>query len=254
MIEISVEADIRSAIRYLDDAQLRRVPIATQRALLKTAQAVKAAEIAEMGRVFDRPTRWTLGAMKVGPTKDFTVRVGVLDPDGYYKRANFYLGTQIYGGARKVKAFERALQRAGVMPAGWFAVPGEKAKMDAYGNQSVGEIKQILSWFNAAEPYAGSTQNMTDQTRAKRRKGSRKKRGFEYFAIMPFRRGSEGLRPGIYRRTAFAFGKAIEPVVIFVEKTRYKKRFNFIRVAESVKEKVFAQYFSDALERDVAAR
>lgn len=251
MIDLIVKVDTKATTQWLNDVQRKQVPAATQRALIKTAQDVKAAEISEMGKVFDRPTRWTIGAMKVSPTKDYTVRVGVLDPDGYYKRANFYLSTQIEGGFRKVKAFERALQRAGVMPAGWIAVPGQKAKLDAYGNQSVGELKQIMSWFNAAEQTLGSTQNMTDATRNRRRKGTKKKRGFEYFVIRPGRRGADRLRPGVYRRTSFGFGKAIEPVVMFMPFAKYRKRFDFKRVAETVIDNVFDAHFNAAFKRDV---
>ncbi|MCK9386047.1 MAG: hypothetical protein M0Q15_15670 [Nevskia sp.] len=248
---ITIQVDTKATTRYLDDVQKKRIPIATQRALLKTAQAVKDAELVEMGRAFDRPTRWTLGSMKVKATTKFEVAVGILDPDGYYKRANYYLGTQIDGGARKVKAFERALQRMGVMPGGWMAVPGEKAKLDSYGNQSAGEIKQVLSWFNAAEPTAGSTQNMTQATRDRRRKGTKKKRGFEFFAVIPGSRGAKNLRPGIYRRTSFGFGKAIEPIMIFIKSAGYQKRFNFRKVAETVVDKVFDSHFRTAFQRDV---
>lgn len=260
MIKISVDADIRGVLKYLDEVQRKQVPIATQRALIKTAQAIKDAEIKEMQRVFDRPTRWTLGAMKVGPQKNFTVTVGILDPDGYYKRANNYLGTQVVGGGRNLKAFERALQRAGVLPQGWYAVPGEKAKIDAYGNMGPGEIRQIMSWFNAAEPYAGSTQNMTAATRARRRKGTKKKRGFEYFVAKPGSRmgrrswvngRAQNLQPGIYRRTLFGFGSAIEPVLIFVQRTRYKKRFNFERIARDVHLREWGPNFRAAFARDV---
>jgi hypothetical protein len=248
MIEISVQADIKAATRWLDDVQKKRIPIATQRALLATARSIRAAEIKEMNKVFDRPTKWTLGAMKVGPAKNMSITVGILDPDGYYKRANYYLGTQIAGGKRNHKAMEMALQRARVMPAGWYAVPGAKAKLDAYGNMGPGEIRQIMSWFNAAERWSGSTQNMTDATRARRRKGTKKKAGYEYFAVSP---GNKGLTPGIYRRTSFGFGKAIEPILIFVPRVSYRKRFDFEGVARRVYEAQFGPHFKAAFERDV---
>src|ERR1017187_6012004 len=128
--------------RKLENAS-RAVEIAAQRALLKTAQAVKDAEIAEMGRVFDKPTRWTIGAMKIKATNKFTVDIGILDPDGYYKRAASYLGTEVNGGQRKIKAMEKSLQSHGVMPTGWYCVPGAGAQLDDYGNMSVGQIRQI---------------------------------------------------------------------------------------------------------------
>ena len=243
-------------------AMPRKVEIATQRALLKTATAVKDAEVKEMGRVFNKPTRWTLGAMKVKATKKMEVEVGILDPDGYYKRAASYLGTQVGGGQRRVKAMEKSLQSRYLMPAGWFTVPGEGAKMDAYGNMSVGQIRQILSWFDAAENWAGSTQNMGFAGREKRRKGTRKSYGFEYFVVQPGARrsyqlksgktGNHSMQPGIYMRTLTGFGSAIKPVMIFVKGARYQVRFNFEKVARDTANAMMQAEFDKAIQLELA--
>lgn len=250
MIEIKLDgfADLK---RKLADAP-RKLETATQRALLKSAHAVKDAEQAEMRRIFDRPTRWTMGAMKVKATDKMTVSVGILDPDGYYKRASSYLGTQVSGGGRKLKAFEKSLQARGIMPSGWFAVPGIGAKMDAYGNMSAGQIRQILSWFDAAENWAGSTQNMGFKGREKRRMGTKRNAsGFEYVAIPP---GNRGLKqPGIYLRNMYMGkgGKHISPVLIFVKGARYQARFNFEKVARDTADAVFHAEFAKAIDREL---
>lgn len=237
----------------------RKVETAAQRALLKTAAAVKEAEVAEMGRVFDRPTRWTLGAMKVKATNKFEVKVGILDPDGYYKRAASYLGTQVGGGSRRIKAMEKSLQSRALMPSGWFSVPGAGAKMDSYGNMSVGQIRQILSWFDAAENWAGSTQNMGFAGREKRRLGTRKTAGFEYLVIMPnMVRTFKGARdtralkqPGIYQRTSFGYGTAIKPVLIYVKGSRYQARFNFEKVARDVADAMMQSELEKAIQLEL---
>lgn len=228
----------------------KAIEIAAQRALLKTAQAIQASEMALMQRVFDRPTRWTLGAIKVKPTARFAVSVGILDPDGYYKRAQSYLGTQVIGGQRRIKAFEAALQRRGLMPPSWMAVPGAGADLDAYGNMSAGQIRQVLSWFDAAERWSGSTQNMGEAGRAKRRKGTRTKRGFEYFIVLPGRdnHGRHRLHPGIYKRVAFVFGKSIKPVLLYVSRTTYQPRFDFEQEAISTFEREMPVQFDAALQ------
>ncbi len=248
-------AEIDSLKRKLAVAP-RTVEIAAQRALLKTAQAVKEAEVEEMRRVFDRPTRWTLGAMKVKPTSRFEVAVGILDPDGYYKRAANYLGTQISGGQRRLKAMERALQQYSLMPPGWFAVPGAGAQIDAYGNMSSGQIRQILSWFDAAERWAGSTQNMGQAGRDKRRKGTKRNIGFEYFAVIPGRTNHLGQRnnlkqPGIYKRFFFGQGKAIKPVLIYVKGARYQARFDFEKVANKVANAMWQSEFDKSLQAEL---
>lgn len=236
-----------------------RFEIALQRTLIKTAQAVVKAEQDEIGRVFDRPTRFTLGALTTKFDKSaMTATVEV--KDGYWLRSNNYLATQIHGGVRRMKAFEIALQRTGVMPVGWKAVPGEGAEIDAFGNMAVGQIRQILSWFDAAGMVAGSTQNMGEKGRDKKRRGAKKSRGFEYFAVHSgyrMGRGSwkngrvQNLMPGIYKRTSFGFGIAIKPVLIFVRSTTYAPRFRFYEVARKTSERVMPVEFNAALKREM---
>ncbi len=247
MITIKLDG-IDQAVKSFELAR-RGMEIAAQRALLKTAHKIREAEQFEMKSVFDRPTPWTIGAMKVKPTAKMEVSVGILDPDGYYRRANNYLGTQVSGGGRRQKALEKSLQAHGIMPAGWLTVPGEGAKLDAFGNMGPGEIRQILSWFDAAENWAGSTQNMGQKGREKRRKGTRKTAGFEYFAVHPLHRNrGHNLMPGIYRRTFFGFGRAIKPILIFVRDADYKPRFDFERVARETAAKHFRYEFDAAIQ------
>lgn len=259
MLEVKIEG-LEQLKRDIANAP-KNIQIATQRALLKTAKHVQYMEVREMKRVFKSPTRWTLGAMKVKATKKMTVEVGILDPDGYYKRAASYLGTQVGGGQRRTKAMEKSLQARRILPAGWFAVPGQGAKIDSYGNMSVGQIRQILSWFDAAENWAGSTQNMGFAGREKRRKGTRKTAGFEYFAVAPGARrsyqsasgktGTHAMQPGIYSRTFLGHGSAIKPVLIFVKGARYQIRFNFEKVAQETANAVWQAEFDAALGKDL---
>ncbi|ENO76571.1 hypothetical protein B447_17546 [Thauera sp. 27] len=253
---LSVKSDIDQVIGRVARAAPHAVEIATQRALLHTAREVKNAEVREMGRVFDRPTRWTLNSFQVRLDKA-ALQARVEIKDGYWYRADNYLQTQIEGGSRKSKAFETALRRVGVLPAGWFIVPGEKASLDAFGNISVGQIRQILSWFDAAEMVAGSMQNMGERGREKRRRGTRTRRGFEYFVAQPGSRVGRGswkngrpqnLQPGVYRRTAFGFGSAIEPILIFVTRANYKPRFDFYGVAQRTVDREFKPRLDAALQ------
>ncbi|MDD3675906.1 hypothetical protein [Thauera propionica] len=215
----------------------RAAEIATQRAQLKTAHAILQAEKNEMSRVFANPSPWTLNSMRVrNLPKKLEVVVDFKDD-----RPESYLSTQTFGAqARKEKAFERALRSRLLLPDGWRAVPGEKAKLDAFGNHSPGEIRQILSWFNVAEMSAGSTQNMSLKRQQSLKKGSKKRFGFEYFVVEPGGRGAKSLHPGIYRRTSFnSLGKAIEPIIIFVRRASYKPRFDFFGVGRRTADAVF---------------
>lgn len=250
MIKVRIEG-YEELQRKVFGAQ-RQFEVATQRAILNVAQGIRDEETLEMARVFDRPTRWTMGAMKVKAVNLLTIDVGVVDPDGYYKRAANYLGTQVGGGARKTKAMENALQRRGILPKGWFMVPGAGAKLDMYGNMSVGQIRQILSWFDAAENWAGSTQNMGAAGRAKRMKGTRKTAGFEYFVVLPGKQRNLK-QPGIYQRFFFTQGKAIKPILIFVKATKYEIRFKFEEVAQRVVDTMWDVEFGKAIERELFA-
>ena len=237
----------------------RQIEIATQRAVLKTAQAVREAEVDEMKRCFSSPTRFTLNAFKTTFDKA-RITATVEIKDGYWTRSQNYLKTQSISGERRRKAFENALQRVDVLPAGWMVVPGDAADLDSFGNISVGQIRQILSWFDAAELVAGSTQNMGQKGRDKRRKGTKTKRGFEYFAALPGNRSGRGswkngrtqnLEPGIYRKTAFGFGSAIKPVLIFVKDTNYKPRFMFDQVANQTIDRVLKPELNAAIQKEL---
>lgn len=55
----------------------RQLGIATQRAMLKTAQKINDAETEEMKRVFDHPTRWFLGSIRIpGVYQRFLFSIG----------------------------------------------------------------------------------------------------------------------------------------------------------------------------------
>lgn len=251
-----------AAIKRFSTLTQRSIEIAQQRALIGSARAIHAEAKREIARVFSNPTRFTLNSLTTKFDKA-KMEASVETKDGYWVRADNYLQAQIEGSSsRRQKAFEKALQAVGVLPAGWVAVPGERAKLDPYGNHSVGEIRQILSWFDAAERVAGSTQNMGFAGREKRRKGTKKKAGWEYFAVRPgdkrgFTRsngkaGTHKMQPGVYRRTNYAMGSRIEPVIIFVRKAAYRPRFDLYGIGRKVAAREFQAQFDAALQRELA--
>lgn len=112
---------------------------------------------------------------------------------------------------------------------------------------SSGQIVQIIAWFRGFGEQ-GYKANMTDKTKDKLRKGKKNSYGFEYFYIAPGQKGPRGrnqnLLPGVYKRVFTGFGSAIRPVMIFVSKANYKKRFDFYGNAEKVARKEFDRAFS----------
>lgn len=144
-----------------------------------------------------------------------------------------YLAPQESGGQRGFKKFELALQRAGAMPAGYKAVPGKGAKLDAYGNVSRGQIVAVLNQLAAGTASKGY-QRVIGKTQAKREQ-SAKRAGRVYVAITDTR-GRRDLSMGIYERTA-AFNRAatvagalagLRAVFVFMRNPTYKRRLRLV--------------------------
>lgn len=267
MISISITG-AEQLQRDLRDFSERRLKAAIATAMTRTAVQVRDRLRVEMRASIDRPTPYTERQLRFAPASAArpVAAVGfdierIQDVFGNTVRfeavragttpAGRYMSVQAMGGARRLKRFEKALQAAGVLPAGWMAVPGSRAKVDAYGNQAPSEIRQILSWFDAAERGAGSTQNMGAAGRQRRRTGTRRTAGFEYFAIVPgARRG--GLVPGVYRRTMFALGRRVEPVLIFIRSASYSRRFDFYGIAEREIDRRLPVELTKAIEQSAA--
>lgn len=167
----------------------------------------------EAQRVFDRPTRWTLGAFWWRPaTADRSVfEVGVKDFAGKGVPASKYLRAEILGGQRRKKRSEAALTR--LMGNRSFWVPGPGVTLDAFGNVPGSTIRRILSDLQVAG----------DQSRTARSRGRNARYGRErYFVPQPGSRLASGVwieRPAGSRR--------ILPALFFVTEAGYRKRFDF---------------------------
>lgn len=252
--------DVKELVR---DFSGRRLNAAIATTLTRVAVKVRDKLQGELQRAIDNPTPYTRRQLRyAAATADRPVAavgfdiLAVQDVFGNTVRfesakrgttpAGKYMAVQAEGGSRRMKRFERALQKVGALPEGWLVVPGGRAKKDAFGNQSPGEIRQVLSWFDAAELVAGSRQNMGTKGRDKRRKGTRKTAGFEYF-VVPVGRERDGLTPGIYRRTKFAFGSRVEPVMIFIDRANYRPRFDFYRIANQEAARLLPSEFHKAI-------
>lgn len=220
----------------------RRFAAGLATSLTRTATAIKAAQQAEMRDVFDRPTQFTLGAVFAQPARadKLEARVGIADSSGGQRPPISWLHWQITGGLRTPKAFERALMRAGAMPDDMRAVPGRFARLDAYGNISAGQIRQILSQLrielssgatSALPRVLASDNKATRQAKQRRIAGAYKRAGGQFVA---FPRGRGKLKSGIYQVRSTGFGRTDpKPVLIFVSKAQYEaERYDFHYVSQ----------------------
>ena len=248
--KITGSAEMQAAMSNL---ATDKIPITIAVALTKTAKDIQTAEVAEMARVFDKPTRWTLNSVFVKPAtrnnltavvwlKDVTA-MGASESKGV--PAVKYLWPEIYGGQRNLKRFEKALQYANVLPAGMYGVPGSKARLDPYGNQSSSQIIELLSYFKAMKEQ-GYLANITARKKAKMKAGTKTRLGVEYFAI---KQPGQRLIPGIYKRIAPGSKKSgIKPMTMFVKRPKYNPRFDFHGVGTKVGNVMLPIQFGLAME------
>lgn len=246
MIELHIQHDLDKVTRWAKAAAADQIPFVTARALTMTGQDIIAEEKKVMLAEFNRPTRWTLNALRLYPATKANLQATVALRDTGQGASRRYLQTQIEGGKRTEKRFERALQGAGLMPRGWVAVPGKRTSLDEFGNVPGKLMVQLLSYLGAFSEQ-GYRANMTDKRKAslaKRTKtegGYAKIGGIEYFVSRGkgeyTGRGSwmhgrnQHLPPGIWARSG-THGSSTWPVFLFVPAAKYKPRFSFFTTAQ----------------------
>lgn len=224
--------EVKAALALLAPKQWK---FATAVALTKTAQRVKAAEISEMRRAFDRPTPFTLNSLyltRATPSNQ-EARVWFKDWAPKGTPAGKYLLPEVHGGDRNHKRFEQLLQHARLLPLGRSLVPASAAPLDQYGNVARGLYTKILSQLRAQFDPANNT---------KRRRQGRRQWGGQYFYGNP---GGKGR--GIWERFTFAFGSAVKPIFIEVSGVpSYRSRFDFFGVARRVANTAYGEEFNKA--------
>ena len=229
-ITLNVEGLDQARAEFADFSD-RRFAAAVATALTRTAGLVRDDVRRQMSSIFDRPTTYTLNSLFVRPATAQRLQADVwFKDDSATSRqgipATKYLLPHVDGGDRRAKRYERALQMAGHLPAGWLTVPGQFAKLDAHGNVSHGQIIQILSQLRITLT-AGHARNMSFDARkqiaAQRRAGGR-------YIVIPVG-NKQGTTPGVYLRE-FA-GRSIMPVLIFVRRAGYTPRFPFDRITQA---------------------
>lgn len=253
---------VKASLRGLAD---KKIKVAAVAALNSAAYVGAEATKKAMAQVFDRPTPWVIGGVRYVKARKDRLE-SVVDFDQWGNKTNVtvakVLNAQIFGGQRKYKRHEIALQRAGILPAGMLITPGPAATKDQYGNMSAAQIVQIISWFQGFETHKGARQNMVDKTKMKIMAGRKvkgvKHRGFELFALSE-KVGK--LPPGIYIRKDYSGeeGKRVghlshggaRAVMFFVKTTSYKRRLDFYGIAEKAAlaefNKAFPKYLDQLL-------
>ena len=251
---------VKTALKKIQKGQVS----AFVSALNKTAFEIRDAERAEMTKVFDRPTRFTLDSMfyRYATTSNINSYVAVKNSESKFH----YLLPQIHGGNRPQKRFEFMLRRAGILGVNEVTVPAMNSpavRKDRYGNMASSQIVQILSQLRSFY-LAGSSQNETKKLKDKREKkvaSNLKEANIRYFVA---RKGEsrvgqgswktgekvQHLKSGIWAKVKLAnmFAPKILPVLFFTPKASYRKRFDFYGVAEKTAKDQFPLKLAQARE------
>ena len=233
MFDISVKIPdlkrIERQYRFLGD----QIPKWVAVGMTNTVRQGRADVQQAMPTYIDKPTPWTRRSVFFFPAEKEDLRAAVAFKWEFGPRPRREIGMldapqsmrmQAWGGGRKLKSFEKALQRAGVSPPGRpFVVPGMGADLDQYGNMRTGYINKVL--YSGVRGGAASNAPLSGGGKSRSREA---KAGIRYFA--------HPNKKGIYRTVPSSNigggrGRSgVVPVMLFVRQPHYSSRFPFDRI------------------------
>lgn len=220
-ITLNIKSELPKAIRWTD-TMTKQLPFAISQALNSTGFDIRTALNGATRQYFDKPAPFTQRAFIVQKGSKRDLQVTVLAN----KRQNLYLRTQISGGPRQQKGFEKKflsnIAGSQSIPSNTQLVPTSLIKLNAQGNVSLATIKRIQQGMNGSA-----------------------KGGF--FAGIPT---GNNLPFGIYRRSK---GRLFPYFVATNGPATYSPRFPMQDIGNKVTQRRFGQYLRSALERAVAS-
>lgn len=267
-MQLSIKVENLREVQNAIEQSGKQARFAAARALTDTAESARKDATARLAQVIKGPTPYTLNSLFKKPATKVSLAsmVYVKDRGREQKTGSRgpdrIIGHLFKGGARESKNFELVLRRAGLLPPGFFAVPGNAAPRDGNGNIPPAFITQMLAYFRAFGEQ-GYQANMTDKSRARFEKRLGKKaggtveffisrgRGF-WFGRRSWREGRrQHLPPGVWQRVRYSQGSAIRPVLMFVKAPRYQQLINLEEIVGATARREFPakfrQYYAEAL-------
>ena len=255
-VPLKIEVDADNLLgRQFSELERTQLGFAAMRASNAVAFELRNTWKTTAQRVFDRPTPFTMNAIlyrKATKDRPFA-EVFVRDEAAKGTPPAKYLLPQVEGGSRRPKGMEALLRSSGAggeawLPAGMFAVPGQGAKLDAFGNVPSGQVRKIISQLRAGRE-SGYVSNESDALRGKRvRRQNRRGGGGRYF-VQRTRRGK--LLPGIYERIVSGFGSGVRSIFIFVRKPTYRRRYDIFGLAQRQWNRLMPFHFNRELAKAV---
>lgn len=268
---IKITSNIKDIKRRLS-AIGTQMPFAMSKAINDTAYSAQRAVVAEMQAKFDRPTPYTLKAIKVVKSnkQNLAAYVGLRD-DAPSKGTNYQdaLSHHFTGGNRFKKKSEYSLVNKGQFQGGKsYMGIASGANVDAYGNLSRSQIVMLMSYFNAFKEV-GYKANKSDKQRANMAKGKRivgplqpspykTIGGIVYF--MSRGKGwfvgqgkgwaagrNQPLGAGIYSKTG-THGVDVKPILTAIKPPNYRQLIDLRSIVQGVISAEFKRNFASAFE------
>lgn len=249
MIAIKVDVSGMEAIKARLDGMGKQVNYAASRAINSVAFDAMREGQAHITAGLNNPTPWTVKSWyvrKKANKNDLIASVGWSDylSNKRGHAAEYYLSQHWTGGARKIKAFESRLQRAGLMPKGTVSVIGSAAfelgMVDARGNIKGSALVTILSGLGAFIE-AGYSANANGRRLSKSKAASR----HVYWAGKPGPNTPNGVWM-IDEKHKNGRGR-LRPILVFVKGANYKKRLDLDKTVEKSRRN-FDKYFDAELQ------
>lgn len=218
---LKISFDTRKLEREMEKLRFKDIPKGTADAVNHLANGAKIELEEQMEKVFDKPTKWTLGAFRVqrGTVRNPTAILATKDNFQPGNAAGKYLAPEVFGSSRVMKKSEKALR---TLSEGQYWIPGKDAPLNEYGNISAGEIRRIISRFGLSlDPKDNTNYESKTMKRLKKRgKFARGQRQGEYF--IAYEKGS-GRPRGIYKYSGTP-GKILNVLNFTPSPPRYKIR------------------------------
>lgn len=202
-------------------------------ALNWTAWDARQALMDEIDDVFHLPTAWTKRSIYVKTASLGKPVAAVAIAKGRFNKQTSsglspisrVMEPHLLGSSRKVKAFEKRLQAAGVLGRNQLTVPGQKVRLNRFGNMTRGQITKILSNISGKQ--------------SSNRKGSSGRHFVKY--------DDAGQAIGIWRRTG---KRSVIPVLVFVDgRMKYGRVFEFYSVVKRVRDREYPKKLKRAMKK-----
>ena len=239
-MKITIDVRGMDVLRTRLVAQQKQVRFATAKALTQTAWAINKEIQEEMKQVIaGGPTAYTLRAFKVtGATRDnlqsvVSLRTDAPDGGTVYAKALAHLFS---GGRRDWKKLEGWLKGKGMMPAGMMIAPGPKAPLDSRGNFRRTQINEMLGILSS---------NIRNLKSFRKTGAGKQQKGIGFFICRPG--DNSGLTPGIWRRIETGNSSVVEPWIMYISPTSYRRKLDLEAIAKRTVARVFQSNFETAL-------